>query len=362
MSLLFSPAKIGSLEIPNHIIRSATAESMASDLDGSPGEQLKSLWVALAKGGTGLIITGHMYVHPSGKCHPEMTGIYSDELIPSLKECVDAVHAAGGKIAVQINHGGMQCDKGTVSETIAPSALDEDFLEQPAREISADEIEMLIAAYGQAARRAKEAGFDAVQIHSAHGYLISQFNSPYTNRRTDKWGGGLQGRTRFLREVTGSVREQVGEAYPVFIKFGMEDGLEGGLTAEAGTDVIALMAEMGLDAIEISGGVEANSVRKGIRDASREAYFRPLVQLARGKTDLPLIMVGGMRSKGVMEEVLASGDADFIAMCRPLINEPGFPNLMKSGVQETSGCISSSNCWSETFGEGIACKCPALKS
>lgn len=362
MSLLFTPAKIGSLEIPNRILRSATAELMSDDLDGKPREQLKSLWVELAKGGTGLIISGHMYVHPSGKCHTEMTGIYSDDLISSLKDCVDAVHKADGKIAVQINHGGMQCDKEAVDGTIAPSAIDDDFLEQPAREISTDEIEMLIDAYGQAARRVKEAGFDAVQIHAAHGYLINQFISPYTNRRTDKWGGDLQGRTRFLREVAGSVREQVGEEYPVFIKFGMEDGMEGGLTPEAGAEVIPLMSDMGLDGIEISGGVEADSVRKGIRNASKEAYFRPLVQLARRKTDLPLIMVGGMRSKRVMEEVLSSGDADFIAMCRPLIREPDFPNRMKTGEQETSGCISSSNCWSETLGEGIACKCPPLKN
>jgi len=117
-----------------------------------------------------------------------------------------------------------------------------------------------------------------------------------------------------------------------------------------------------LGAIEISGGVEMSSVRKGIRNPSREAYFRPLVQLARTKTDLPLIIVGGMRSKAVMEKVLSSGDADFIAMCRPLINEPNFPNLLKAGEQEVSGCISSSNCWAETLGEGIACKCPSLKS
>ena len=155
MSILFTPAKIGSLEIPNRIIRSATAERMANDHDGKPREQLKSLWVDLAKGGTGLIISGHLYIHPSGKCHPEMTGIYSDDLIPSLKECVDAVHDAGGKIAAQINHGGMQCAKESVAGTIAPSAVDEDFLAQPAREISTDEIEMLIDAFAQAARRAK---------------------------------------------------------------------------------------------------------------------------------------------------------------------------------------------------------------
>jgi len=362
MSILFTPAKIGSLEIPNHILRSATAELMANDINGKPRGQLKSLWVALAKGGTGLIVSGHMYVHPSGKCHPEMTGIYSDDLVPSLKACVDAVHKAGGLIAAQINHGGMQCDKGVVDEAIAPSAIDEDFLEQPAREINTDEIDMLIDAYAQAARRAKQAGFDAVQIHAAHGYLINQFISPYTNRRTDKWGGDLQGRTRFLREVTLSIRELVGTEYPLFIKFGMQDGRVGGLTVEGGAAVIPLMDEMGLDGIEISGGIEANSVRKGIRSPSKEAYFRPLVQLARKKTELPLIMVGGMRSRGVMEEVLSSGDADFIAMCRPLIREPDFPTRMKVGEQETSACISSSNCWSEIFGEGIACKCPPLKN
>ena len=362
MSLLFTPGKIGNLEIPNRIVRSATAELMANDLDGSPGERLKSLWVELAKGGTGLIISGHMYVHPSGKCHPEMTGIYSDELIPALKECVDAVHSAGGLIAAQINHGGMQCDREAVDGTIAPSALHEDFLEQPAGEISTGEIEMLVDAYGQAARRSREAGFDAVQLHAAHGYLINQFISPYTNRRSDKWGGDLGGRTRFLREVMHAVRGQVGREYLVFIKFGMEDGVEGGLSAEEGAEVIALMAEMGLDAIEISGGVRANSVRKGIRNPAREAYFRHLVHLARRKTDLPLIMVGGMRSKAVMEDVLSSGDADFIAMCRPLINEPNFPNLLKAGRQEVSGCISSSNCWAENLGEGIACKCPPLQN
>ncbi len=362
MSLLFTPAKIGSLEISNRILRSATAERMANDFDGVPRDQLKSLWVDLAKGGVGLIITGHMYVHPSGKCHPEMTGIYSDDLVPTLKACVDAVHNAGGKIAVQINHGGMQCAKQSVDGTIAPSAIDEEFLTQPAREITTDEIEMLINAYAQAARRAVDAGFDAVQIHGAHGYLINQFISPYTNRRNDKWGNDLQGRTRFLREVARAVREQVGTDYPVFIKFGMEDGHDGSLNPEAGARVIALMADMGLDGVEISGGVGANSVRKGIKSASREAYFRPLAHLARGKTDLPIILVGGLRSKSVMEAVLSSGDADFVALCRPLIREPNFPNMMKIGLQETSACISASNCWAENLGEGIACKCPPLNN
>jgi 2,4-dienoyl-CoA reductase-like NADH-dependent reductase (Old Yellow Enzyme family) len=142
----------------------------------------------------------------------------------------------------------------------------------------------------------------------------------------------------------------------------MEDGHDGGLAAEAGARAIALMAAMGLDGVEISGGVGANSVRKGIKSASREAYFRPLAQLVRGKTDLPIILVGGLRSKSVMEAVLSSGDANFVALCRPLIREPNFTNMMKTGEQETSACISASNCWAENLGEGISCKCPPFFS
>jgi 2,4-dienoyl-CoA reductase-like NADH-dependent reductase (Old Yellow Enzyme family) len=358
MSILFTSATIGTLEIPNRIVRSATAEKMADNSTGIPREQLKDLWVDLAKGGTGLIITGHMYVHPTGKCHPEMTPIYADEHIAPLKEIVDAVHAHGAKIAVQINHGGMQCAKEVVDGTIAPSAIAEEFLQQPAREMSVDEIQMLIAAYAQAARRVKAAGFDAVQIHGAHGYLINQFNSPYVNKRTDEWGGDLPGRTKFLREVASAVREQVGPDYPVFIKLGMEDGVEDGLTKEEGAQIVAMLSDMGIEAVEISGGVRSNSTAKGIKNEGKETYFRYLAELARPVTDLPIILVGGMRTKGVMEKVLADGLADFVAMCRPLINDPNFPNQMQMGEQTKSGCISSNNCWAEDLGVGIGCKCP----
>ena len=358
MNLLFTAGKIGSLEIPNRIVRSATAEKMADNDTGVPRAQLKENWVNLGKGGTGLIITGHMYVHPSGKCHPEMTPIYADEHIAPLKEIVDEVHKHGAKIAVQINHGGMQCAKDVVDGTLAPSDIDEEFLQQPARELTVDEIHALIDAYAQAAWRVKEAGFDAVQLHGAHGYLINQFNSPYVNQRTDEWGGDLAGRTKFLRSVAGAVRNQVGPDYPVFIKLGLEDGVEDGLTKEEGAQIVAMLTDMGIDALEISGGVRSNSTAKGIKNEEKEAYFRFLAELARPATDLPIILVGGMRSKGVMEKVLDDGLADFVAMCRPLINDPNFPNLMRTGEQTKSGCISSNNCWADGLGVGIGCKCP----
>lgn len=359
-SPLFTPANIGSLNLPNRLIRSATAERMAGT-DGRPLPNLKLLYRELAQGGVGLIITGHMYVHPSGKAHTEMTGIYSDALIPELAELADTVHQAGGKIAVQISHGGMQCSRETVSGTIAPSAIDKPFLKQPAREITPDEIEATIQAYAQAARRAKEAGFDGVQLHGAHGYLISQFLSPYVNRRTDEWGGELQGRTNFLRHVCHAVREQVGQTYPMIIKLGMMDGLDGGLSADDGAQVVSLLEEMGLDAVEISGGIggkRLTNIRKGIRSETDEAYLLPLSRKARSATTLPLMLVGGFRSRVVMERILVERNADFISLCRPLISEPDLPNQMRLGLKQKSRCISSNNCWPDGIGVGIACKCP----
>ena len=358
--MLFTPGHIGTLALPNRLVRSATAERMA-DADGRPKQRLRALYQELAGGGVALIITGHMYVHPSGKAHPEMTGIHSDELIPSLAELADAVHREGGRAVVQINHGGMQCSRETVPETIAPSAVDAPFLTGPAREMTADEITLLIQAYGQAARRTREAGFDGVQIHGAHGYLVSQFLSPFANRRTDEWGGDLEGRMRFLRAVCQAVRAQVGPDYPVLIKLGTMDGVEGGLTPEEGVRVVAALEGMGLNALEISGGIGGGrnlNSRTGIRSEADEAYFRPLARQARPVTRLPIILVGGFRSRHVMEEVLADGDADFISLCRPLICEPDLPDRLRAGSQERSSCISANRCWPEGMDEGIACKCP----
>lgn len=359
-SRLFTSEDIGTLALPNRLVRSATAERMA-DADGVPKPGLKELYRELAWGGVGLIITGHMYVHPSGKAHPEMTGIYADEMVPDLADLADAVHQEGGRAVVQINHGGMQCSRETVPETIAPSAVAASFLKQSPREMTPDEIALLIEAYGQAARRAKEAGFDGVQIHGAHGYLIGQFLSPFVNRRTDEWGGDLEGRMRFLRAVCRAVRGQVGPNYPLLIKLGMVDGVEGGLTAAETVQVVAALEEMGLDGVEISGGIDGGSdlnTRTGIRSEADEAYFRPLAQQARPATPLPTVLVGGLRSRQVMEEVLRSGDADFVSLCRPLICEPDLPNRLREGVQERSSCISANRCWPDEMEEGIACKCP----
>jgi 2,4-dienoyl-CoA reductase-like NADH-dependent reductase (Old Yellow Enzyme family) len=303
-----------------------------------------------------------MYVDPTGKCHPEMVGIHDDAVVPILYDFVKVVHQEGAKIAAQINHGGMQCSPEVVQETMAPSAIDTSFLSRPAREMKTEEVFMIIQAYAQAARRVKEAGFDAVQLHGAHGYLINQFISPFVNRRQDEWGGDFHGRLKFLREITQAVREQVGNEFPILIKLGMEDGVQEGLTGEEGVAVVAKMESMKLDGIEISGGIQAANSKKGINSKKKEAYFRPLARKARPVTTLPILLVGGLRSREIMEDVLNSGDADFISLCRPLINNPEFPNLLRSGTRTVSDCISSNNCWPLAIDEGISCKCPLVTS
>jgi 2,4-dienoyl-CoA reductase-like NADH-dependent reductase (Old Yellow Enzyme family) len=361
--MLFTPGLLGSLSLPNRLVRSATAERMADD-SGQPRPQLEAMYRELARGGAGLIITGHMYVHPEGKAHPEMTGIYSDELVPDLARLAEAVHQEGGRVVAQINHGGMQASDPSVSQAVAPSAVMLPHLARPAREMTLDEIQCAIEAFGQAALRAKRAGLDGVQIHGAHGYLISEFLSPFVNRRDDEWGGDTGRRMRFLRAVCQAVRLQVGPTYPVLIKIGLVDSVEGGLMLDEGVQIAAELEGMGVDGVEIStavAGVRSSSSRTGIKTEEDEAYNLPAARAARKVTRLPIILVGGLRSRSVMEAVLATGDADFIALCRPLLCEPDLPNRLRLGLQEHSACISANRCWAERDGEGIACKCPLDK-
>jgi 2,4-dienoyl-CoA reductase-like NADH-dependent reductase (Old Yellow Enzyme family) len=360
---LFSPITIGSLELRNRLVRSATAENLSSDPDGYPLPALVNLYADLARGGVGLVISGHACVAPRGKAHFEMMGAYSDELLPGLQALADAVHAEGGRIALQINHGGRQCDPACTPDMMAPSAVPMPGGVAP-KEMTQAEIVETVDAFGQAARRAKVSGMDAVQLHMAHGYLGSQFFSPHTNRRTDAWGGDFERRLCFLSAVCESVRGQVGDDYPMFAKLGMMDNIErvpGGLTPQDGACIVARLAEFGLDAVEISGASGGDqsdfNVRGGVGTKAPEAYFRHLAQSAKRETDLPVILVGGLRSRAVMDEVLNSGDADMISLCRPLINEPDLPNRLLFGATTQSACISGSRCWPKNQGEGIRCKC-----
>jgi 2,4-dienoyl-CoA reductase-like NADH-dependent reductase (Old Yellow Enzyme family) len=245
---------------------------------------------------------------------------------------------------------------------LAPSAVPTGSGSTP-REMTLAEIVDTVDAFAQAARRAKVAGFDAVQLHAAHGYLIGQFLSPHSNRRTDAWGGDLEGRLRFLAAVCEAVRGQVGPDYPVLIKLGMMDNLEqvpDGLTPDDGARIVARLAGLGLDAVEVSGGYGGSSdfnIRLAVGSKAPEAYFRPLARQAKAVSELPVILVGGLRSRAVMDEVLVAGDADMLSLCRPLIREPDLPNRLQSGEATEAACISGGRCWAKGMGQGISCKC-----
>lgn len=357
MSLLFESGSIGDLQPANRLVRSATAEYM-SDLDGRPEQALADLYAALARGGVGLIITGHCFVHEGGRCHLHMTGAHRDDFLPDLEELTRAVHDEDGLVVMQINHGGRQCAAEAIpGSPVAPSPVPLAKGQDRPEELSEGGIEEIIAAFGDAAGRAKAAGFDGVQIHAAHGYLINQFNSPAANWRGDRWGKTPAGRMRFLEQVALSVRDQVGDDYPVLIKLGMEDFVRDGLTLKDSTEIVRHLADWGIDALEVSGGIGRTSVRKDILRPEDEAYFLDAAREARGATDLPIILVGGMRSKEIMENVLEERTADFISMSRPFMREPDLPRRFLEG-QPRSACISCNLCWPPSEEHGIACRDP----
>jgi 2,4-dienoyl-CoA reductase-like NADH-dependent reductase (Old Yellow Enzyme family) len=303
----------------------------------------------------GLIVTGHAYVDRSGRCRVQMSGMHDDSVISPWQDVTAAVHEAGAKIAMQINHGGRQCDPAAVDgPLLAPSPIPLNADAPRPVELIERDIAGLIRAFADAAGRVREAGFDAVQIHSAHGYLINTFNSPASNWRRDAWGGSFARRLRFLEQVTAAVRDVVGNDYPVLIKLGAVDFVRDGLTENDGVEIARHLADMGIDAIEISGGIGQGSMRAGILRSDQEGYFLPIARKVRYVTDLPVILVGGLRSREKMEQILDEESADLVSLCRPLIREPDLPNRLRDG-QGRATCISCNQCWPREGETGISC-------
>jgi len=358
VSPLFTPACVGSLSLPNRIVRSATGEKMCTP-EGRVTPLLVEFYRRLALGGTGLIITGHSFVRPDGKASDGMMGVHSDRMLPGLKQLVGAVHEAGGRVVCQLNHAARQTKPELIGgkRPVAPSAVTDRASGLTPRELRADEIEPLIESYVAAARRCREAGFDGVQLHCAHGYLMSEFISPHTNRRTDEWGGSLEARARFPLEVLHRIRAEQGRDYPILVKLNAEDFIEGGLILAESCRIAAMMAGEGIDAIEISAGMAGTVdkiVRKHIDAPEKEAYFLPYAREFRRHVSVPLILVGGLRSLSVMADVLQSGAADFVSLSRPLIREPELPNKLRDGSTTRAACISCNCCGPDDAGR-LAC-------
>ena len=370
-SLVFEPKEIGGMVIKNRLVRAATTEGMASE-DGSVTDELVELYKTLAEGGVGLMITGYAYVQPSGKAIPRQTGIYKDDLIPGWRKIADTVHEHGDgcKVAMQLVHCGRQ--SWFLEKTMAPSAVFEPVVNIMPREMTVEEIEETVEAFAEAARRAKEAGFDAVQLHVAHGYLLSEFLSPYTNRRTDEYGGNTEKRVKIVEDIYKRTIEKVGKDFPVLIKMNVDDFLEGGINLDESKKIAERLSKMGFAAIETSGGMEETATRSeeelgwrpvsptcsriDIRSKDKEAYHLPYAREIKKLIDVPLILVGGIRSLDVIEKILAEGSADFVALSRPLIRQPDLPNRWLKGIGGlTADCISCNGCVGSLFVGGVRC-------
>jgi len=365
MQTLFDPVKIANIEIPNRFVRSATYDAGANDNFVSDWQT--DLYSRLAKGGIGLIISGTFQVIDWGGMPPMMNLITDDKFVPGLKKLADAVHGHGSKLAVQLFHSGREAwrllqAKGM--EAMGPSRVkagEDPFFKGSCREMTSEEIWAVVSGFGKAARRAREAGCDAVQIHAAHAYLPAQFLSPWTNHREDEWGGTPEKRFRLHKEIYRAIKAEVGPDYPVLIKLGVCDGFPGGLSFEEGLEAAVQLADLGYDSIEVSQGLrgvkwEQTEMRAKVVKREQEAYFREWTWQVKKRVNVSVMMVGGLRSVDLMEKVVAAGEADFVCLSRPLVREPDLVASWFQGETRHPACISCNKCFEEVIkGNRLRC-------
>lgn len=349
--MLFEPISIAGLTVKNRFVRSATNEGLA-ELDGTVTDDIGDIYEELSRNDVGIIITGYSYVDINGKSDEGQQGIYDDKLIEPYKKLVSRVHKYDSKIFIQIVHGGRQSTLMDGIPLLAPSSVEDSASGKVPIEMSEEDILNTINNFVEAARRSKEAGFDGVQLHCAHGFLLSSFISPYTNRRTDKWGGSVEGRARIVIEILKGIQERVGNDFPVMIKMNATDGFDVfsgkiGLDAPECVEIASLLEKAGVCAIEVSGGIfEAGSVmsQKHIDSEEKEAYFRRYSKMIRDTVKIPVILVGGIRTKAVMETMLR-GYADMVSFSRPFIAEPDLVLNLKNGLSDRVKCVSCNGCF-----------------
>ena len=358
---LFSPGKIGNVQIKNRIVRSATYEGMVNH--GYVSEELINLYTELARGGSGLIITGALAVDETAAASPTQPFIYNDEYIEGQKKLVKAVHDESDvKIAAQIVHPGRQGFHPKYPN-VAPSPVKEPILNKIPKELTAEEIMVIIKKFVDATRRIYECEYDLVQLHGGHGYLLSNFISPHTNRRLDDYGGDISKRTKILVDIFNLIRDEIGKDFPVTIKLQTQDEVPGGLTVEGALEVAKILVETGYDSIEPTGGIsESRKTTKNplpgkfIKTPDDENYL-----LSTAKTLKPfmkncsLMLMGGIRNPESAEKFLQEKVADFISMCRPLIYEPDLPNRWKSGDHAPAYCTSCNGCGANVFRGPLYC-------
>lgn len=356
---VFEPTAIGSINLSNHFIRSATAEGLATS-QGFCSAPLTTFMVRLAKGGAGLMITGHMAVSSEGRAGERQLCIWHDDYLPALMDMTRRVHEAGGKIVAQINHAGIFANTSLTGEAAVGPTVRRHSDASICREMTSVDIRKTVKAFASASYLVKEAGFDGVQVHAAHGYLLSSYLSPHYNSRHDEYGGTAENRSRFLLEVVQAVRASTGGNFPVLVKMNVNDFLVNGICIDDVIDTAAAMEAAGVTAIELSGGTPESGkmipARPGGIKPENEGYYKEEAKYFKGKISLPLILVGGFRTLSVAEKFLQDGICDFIAMARPFICEPDLIIRWKSHEQTYSSCNSDNLCYRPVHaGKGLYC-------
>ncbi|MCR4440593.1 MAG: NADH:flavin oxidoreductase [Peptococcaceae bacterium] len=347
MSILFQPVRIGQLVVKNRFVRSATHDYLGSS-DGTITENELQLYETLAKNELGLIITAHSYVQsPLGRGGKLQNAIYDDRFIEGYKKLAEIVHKHGSRLIVQISHaGGLTVPKLTGEQTpVAASPVLTIEGGVIPREITEKEIREVIDAFVEAAVRIKTAGCDGVQIHCAHGYLLSGFLSPYFNRRTDKWGGNVENRTRIVREIIAGIRSAAGREFPVLVKINSTDS-SGDDYIEDVLYMARLFESLGATAVELSG--------HNWTGAGGENYYLQQAAAVKKNTGIPVILVGGLRTFETMESLVENNTLDLVSMCRPFICEPDLVVRFRNG-QKKSSCGSCNGCFNSRTAKCIRC-------
>lgn len=351
---LFTPIKIGKLEVKNRIVMPAMATGFASE-DGQVTERMISYYEERAKGGVGLIIVEFTGVERRGRPLPMQNMIDMDRFIPGLQKLVEVIKKHGAKAAIQLHHGGVKASaKITQLQPVGPSDFPDYPLGMgpPPRALTIKEIHDLVLAFGEAARRAKEAGFDAIELHCTHSYLIDQFMSPRFNQRTDTYGGSIENRARFACEIIECMKEKVGKDYPIICRMTGDDFVRGGITLKDAKVTAKLLVESGADCLHVSVGISDNMIPT-LPMSFPHGFFLHLAEGIKKEVEVPVIGVGKISNPEFSEQALTEGKCDLVAMGRALIADPYLPKKAKEGKEGdiipciycNQGCISRISNW-----------------
>ncbi|PST96013.1 oxidoreductase [Photobacterium iliopiscarium] len=349
MSTLFTEARIGNMALKNRFVRSATWENMATE-DGHMTDKLYAIYEELAQGEVGLIVTGYANIVEEEKPNAGMMGMYNDSFIEEYQKLTDLVHQYDSKIVMQLAYGGTKTTYNLGERVIfAPSAVCEKGTQTLGQAMTQADIDYIVEAFALATKRAQDAGFDGVEIHAAHTYLINQFLSPYYNQRDDQYGGSLDNRMRFLLEIYAKIRTLVGDDFPILVKLTASEFFEGGLTFADTRLICKKLAVVGVDAIIISGNVhgKADTMVGESYDGytiEAEGYFHQYGDIISQDVDVPVITVGGLSEFDAIEAMANNTGIEFFALSRPLLSEPKLIKRWLEGYKADVECERCSKC------------------